>query len=250
MRTPVNKEFIPTRLYVKKHSVTGLRYFGKSIRKNINEYLGSGIYWNNHIKKHGKEHVNTEWVSDWFFEISELESFALSFSHIFDIVNSVCWANLTEENGISGGKMAQHLIEQAAIARSITLNSTEWKETAGKKKKEKNLNTRQSKEWREAGGELSYEKARLSAIETKNSSEWKESVGKEAVKKQKETKHDPVWKKTTGKGAINKRLETISDPSWKEKNTKECQHCGLKMAKGNFVRFHGDKCKKLKEASE
>lgn len=246
----MNKEFIPTRLYVKKHSVTNLRYFGKSITKNIDEYLGSGTYWSNHIKKHSKKHVITEWVSDWFYDINELASFALAFSEIFDIVDSTHWANLTEENGLSGGKMAHYLMEQAGAARSITVNSTEWKETAGKAKKEKNLITRQSDEWRESGGKLSYEKARLSMIETKNSIEWKETAGKEAIKKQKETKYDPAWKETTGKKAINKRLKTISDPTWKEKNTKECPHCSLKMAVGNFVRFHGDKCKKLKVVNE
>lgn len=92
----------PTRLYIKRHSVTGLRYFGKSTRKNIKTYTGSGKYWSKHIKKHSKEHVVTEWTSDWFTIKEELISFALSFSEIFDIVNNDKWANLIPENGLDG----------------------------------------------------------------------------------------------------------------------------------------------------
>lgn len=93
----------PTRLYIKKHTVTEKRYFGKSTRQNINSYKGSGKKWSNHIKKHGKEHVVTEWISDWFHDKKEIKEFALAFSEIFDIVNSDEWANLKEENGVDGG---------------------------------------------------------------------------------------------------------------------------------------------------
>lgn len=45
-------------LYVKQHSITGLKYFGKTVR-DPNTYFGSGTYWNRHIDKHGREHVET-----------------------------------------------------------------------------------------------------------------------------------------------------------------------------------------------
>lgn len=93
----------PTRLYIKRHSVTGKRYFGKSTRQNINSYKGSGKKWSNHIKKHGREHVVTEWISDWFYDKEEIQSFALSFSEIFDIVEDDSWANMKVENGLDGG---------------------------------------------------------------------------------------------------------------------------------------------------
>lgn len=102
----------PTRLYVKEHSVTGLRYFGKTTRINIEKYKGSGVYWKNHIKKHGIDNVRNIWVSDWFTSKEELVEFALAFSELYDIVESSGWANLMEENGLSGA-----LVGEANIAK-------------------------------------------------------------------------------------------------------------------------------------
>lgn len=93
----------PTRLYIKQHSKTGLRYFGKTGTKLIESYVGSGVYWKNHINKHGLDHVNTIWVSDWFTSEEEIKDFAIAFSELFDIVNSNEWANMKIENGLDGG---------------------------------------------------------------------------------------------------------------------------------------------------
>jgi hypothetical protein len=92
----------PTYLYIKEHSITGIKYFGKTTSVDPYKYLGSGKYWNNHIKKHGKEHVKTIWVSEPFIDKSRLVEFARLISEEMDIVKSDKWANLQEENGIDG----------------------------------------------------------------------------------------------------------------------------------------------------
>lgn len=99
------KNFLPTRLYIKKHKITGLRYLGKYTKEDIENYLGSGKRWNNHIKKHGKESIITEWVSDWFNDPILLQEIALFISKEYDIVNSNEWANLKPEYGIEGHKL-------------------------------------------------------------------------------------------------------------------------------------------------
>jgi hypothetical protein len=91
----------PTYLYIKQHSITGLKYFGKTI-KDPYTYNGSGKHWTNHIKKHGKEHIKTLWVSEPYTDTSIVEV-ALKFSAENDIVNSKKWANLMPENGLDGG---------------------------------------------------------------------------------------------------------------------------------------------------
>ena len=35
----------PTYLYVKQHNKTGLKYFGKTTKKDPLKYKGSGLYW-------------------------------------------------------------------------------------------------------------------------------------------------------------------------------------------------------------
>lgn len=92
----------PTFLYVKEHTITKLKYFGKTTRKNIESYTGSGKYWKNHINKYGKEYIKTIWISEPFYDISLLKEFSIFFSQEFDIVNSTKWANLREENGFDG----------------------------------------------------------------------------------------------------------------------------------------------------
>lgn len=88
-------------LYIKQHSITGLKYFGKTIGKDPFKYPGSGKYWNRHLKIHGKNHIQT--LDVYGFDNQELcTEFALKFSKDNNIVESKEWANLIEENGLDG----------------------------------------------------------------------------------------------------------------------------------------------------
>ena len=92
-------DFRPTRLYIKEHSVTKLKYFGKTVREDFENYLGSGVYWTRHLKTHGAEYVKTIW-SKVFTDIYDLVEFAMFFSEYNDIIKSESWANLVDENGL------------------------------------------------------------------------------------------------------------------------------------------------------
>jgi hypothetical protein len=94
------KEFKPTWLYVKQHSITGLKYFGKTIRDPLT-YTGSGVYWIRHLKHHGND-VITTWCQ-LFTNKQSLVEFAESFSKENNIVESTQWANLRPEDGLMGG---------------------------------------------------------------------------------------------------------------------------------------------------
>lgn len=93
---------LPTYLFVKQHNITGLKYFGKTTKKDPVSYKGSGKYWKRHIKKYGIYDIQTIWYK-LFTDKNELVQFALDFSKRNDIVNSEEWANLKEENGLDGG---------------------------------------------------------------------------------------------------------------------------------------------------
>jgi hypothetical protein len=97
-------DFKPTWLMIKQHSLTGLKYFCKSVlsEEKSKKYLGSGKVWTLHIKKHGKEYVNTIWMK-LFTDKKECENFAINFSKQNLIIQSQLWANLVLENGIGGG---------------------------------------------------------------------------------------------------------------------------------------------------
>lgn len=87
-------------LYVKKHNVTGLKYFGKTESESPEKYKGSGRYWRSHLRKHGSD-VST--VETWIFDnIADASEFAIKFSTENKIVESTEWANEIIENAIDG----------------------------------------------------------------------------------------------------------------------------------------------------
>jgi hypothetical protein len=93
--------FKPTWLYLKRHNKTGLLYFGKTVRKDPDKYLGSGVRWTNHLKKHGKD-VSTVWKK-LFNDPVELKEYALNYSKENNIVENQSYANLKPEDGHMGG---------------------------------------------------------------------------------------------------------------------------------------------------
>jgi hypothetical protein len=106
-------EFVLTWLYIKKHNITGLKYFGRTTQKDPIKYTGSGKVWMRHIKKHGND-VTTLWAH-LYNDINLLKDDAVNFSISHDIVNSSNWANLMIEDGINGSvrgrTMKPHSVE-------------------------------------------------------------------------------------------------------------------------------------------
>ncbi len=141
----------PTYLYIKKHSVTGLKYFGKTYKKDPEKYLGSGKYWKKHIKKHGEEFVTTIWYK-LFSDEQELINYANNFSEKNNIVESKDWANLKTENGLDGG-----------------MEKGWWSE-----EQRKNISDKQKQRW--ANGVYDPEKLRLSRIGFKQPESQKKKV--------------------------------------------------------------------------
>ena len=87
-------------LYKKTHKITGLMYLGKTISSDPYSYTGSGIYWTNHLKKHGYE-IETEILKECNTE-EELIKWGQYYSKLWNVVESKEWANLIEEAGPGG----------------------------------------------------------------------------------------------------------------------------------------------------
>lgn len=84
-------------LYVKTHNKTGLKYLGKTNKKDYHSYTGSGVYWIRHLDKHGYDYSTEILLATENKE--ELKETGLFFSTLFNIVKSKEWANLQEEKG-------------------------------------------------------------------------------------------------------------------------------------------------------
>lgn len=103
----IYQNFAPTILYIKRHSITGKLYFGKTSRLDI-KYDGSGTHWVRHIDMHGRQYVETIWRSEVFTDPRIIEDFALFFSEFYDIVKSSQWLNKVVENGLDGQSVGFH----------------------------------------------------------------------------------------------------------------------------------------------
>jgi hypothetical protein len=87
-------------LYLKIHNKTHQKYLGKTI-KNPFLYNGSGIYWKNHLKKHGKD-IST-YILFQSTNLHNIKVVGLYYSKLWNIVENKSFSNLIEEYG-SGGK--------------------------------------------------------------------------------------------------------------------------------------------------
>jgi len=197
--------FKPTQLYIKKHSITGLKYFGKTT-KNPYNYLGSGKLWLRHIKKHGKQYVETLWVSEIFYNKEQLIEFALNFSKENNLIESEEWANLKNENGLDGGELPKEsllnvskkltgrtkkthkYIEDAAIKKSKTMKDPNGKyQTEGRNKINTWLNSLTISERKEKFGYIFTENQKLKlSLDRKG----KNKINCDRVKKMSDTKKE------------------------------------------------------------
>ena len=132
-------------LLIKTHSKTGLKYLCKTSREDYEKYSGSGIYWKDHLRIHGKEHT-TELLKECLTN-DEVKKWGRYYSDIWNVVNAKdnhgkkLWANLVPEEGqgISGefGKIIQNRPEvkakNIAGVKSFYVNNPQVKEAHRKK---------------------------------------------------------------------------------------------------------------------
>lgn len=105
-------------LYVKTHNKTGLKYLGKTESKDPHKYPGSGTYWKNHLKKHGKDYT-TKIIKKCETK-EEFSKWGLYYSNLWNVVESNEWANLKEETGDARGRLSiesRKKIAEAGLGR-------------------------------------------------------------------------------------------------------------------------------------
>lgn len=261
--------FIPVRLYIKRHKVTGLLYFGKTKYENIEKYKGSGVIWKDHIKKYGKD-IETIWVSEWFYSPYDVEEFATLFSELHDIVNSrdmngkKIWANLQVEDGLDGGRWIIHT-KDAILKQKRTINSDEYKNKHKKLCEYCNREiTSPSNFYRWHGENCKLNPNRCSDIDIHNS-EIFNKISNSRKTSTKEIFNCMFCGKTIkNKGAyINHHGENCKENKNRTKESIErqniinnklsdkaikrvlvtCEFCGKSITKCKYSQYHGVKCK-------
>lgn len=103
-------------LYIKTYNITGMKYLGVT-KNDPHTYMGSGIHWNNHIKKHGY-YVSTEIIYE-SNKKEDISSAGLYYSIFYDIVKSPKWANEVDELGQGGYNIKAHKTTTNKIQNGI-----------------------------------------------------------------------------------------------------------------------------------
>ena len=246
-------------LYVKTHNKTGLKYFGKTTKKNPNKYRGSGKYWLRHLKSHGND-VSTEIIGIFENEII-CKQYALNFSKQNNIVLSDKWANLQEENGLDGATIGHkgHIFTVKQLEKISISSKKNWDNEEYKNKmkeiqknawtKERKLNHSLKLKGRKRPDQSERlkkdyrTKKRGKPIGNKNP---RDNILKETMRQHmlgrklsEETKRKiSESKKNLSKESKEKlRIATLNHPK------KTCIHCNKTLDIRNFGKYHGDKCK-------
>jgi endogenous inhibitor of DNA gyrase (YacG/DUF329 family) len=234
-------------LYHKRHAITGLNYFGKAKYEPI-KYCGSGVYWNAHLKKHGKLIEN---VQIWKFEDEQERSkFAIQFSKDNDIVKSKLWANLCIEDGMMGGdkfstmdpaKKAEHCKKQSAIVKQ------HWQVRSKEAQASKTANI-----WQERSTQSKNKIAQKISNTLLSKSE---TTREETLVKYRHTVslRPTIICPHCGKSGTNianmnryhfdRCLQNPNMLPRKPRPQLTCPHCGKVTDPGNFKLYHGEKCK-------
>ncbi len=211
-------------LYIKQHSITGLKYFGKTTNSNPFKYPGSGSYWSSHIKKHGKDFIRT--IEIFGFDNQKLcTEFALKFSIDNNIIEEKIngkktWANLTPENGLDGTIKGTKRSEQtkARISKSSKGRTWKVKDTS---------------------------KISVSLIGKSRSDETKLKIGRGHKGKilSEETKRKLSEANKGYKHSDEAKVKMSKSSKGRKQIIVECPHCNKIGGISNLTRHHFDNCK-------
>jgi hypothetical protein len=196
-------------LYKKTHQVTGLKYLGKTT-KDPYTYLGSGLEWKSHLKEFGK-FIDTEIIKECHSK-EELSEWGRYYSKLWNVVDSVGWANKIPETGgsDSGKNHPCYGRKNLKVAERNSLRTGDKHPMFGTKNPQ------------------------LSARNSANVGDKNPMFGKvSAMRGKKNPKLSELNSLKTGK----------NNPMCKPEYQIVCEHCGKITSKGNHVRWHGNNCK-------
>lgn len=234
-------------LYHKRHLKTNLNYFGKTTG-NPYTYKGSGVYWNNHLRKHGNE---VETIAVWEFNnLDECSNFAIEFSKTHDIVKSTNWANLCVENGLDGGdkftcmspeRKSEYSLKQSAAVlmqwktRDRTLQSDTVSQIWANRDESSKFN-------------ISQKISNTLLLKTKEEraetlSKYRNTVAKRPTIVCTHCGFIGTNIANMNRYHFDRCLKNPNALPRKERPKLTCEHCNTTTDPGNFKKHHGDRCK-------
>lgn len=211
-------------LYKKTHNKTGLKYLGKTTQQDPHKYKGSGLYWTNHIKKHGYD-VTTEIIRECKNK-EELRHWGKYYSNLWNVVESNEWANLKQEEGDGGdcgpeGRKKMSMTKQGSIPwnKGLVGVQTQTQETKDKRA-ESNRGKKRTDEFKEVMSKLNKGRKRTP----------EQNAYQSKLRKGKPLTDEHILKRTKSQTGLKRKIVT-------------CPHCGTSGGQNGMSRYHFDHCK-------
>lgn len=265
-------------LYIATHNKTGLRYFGKTTRyftvQELQEnYHGSGVHWNNHLKIHGDD------VTMEIYKICSLNEdeqdyvkpIALKFSEENNIVNDYHnWANQIPEDGLAGGGLTVDQLTEEQRKRlsdaKVGVNNPMYGKKLSSSHREKignsNRGKKRSEEFSEKQRNRKGEKRSAETcanISKSKSGEKNPLFGKKLSEEHKKKIGEANSIALTGRKLSEEHKNSISEAlkghsvseetklklknKFKERPILICPYCNKEGRGGAMVQWHFDNCK-------
>ena len=237
----------PTWLYVKKHNVTGLLYFGRTQRTDPIKYIGSGNYWRRHLKKHGRD-VTTLWCQLYTDRNSIIRD-ATEFSIYHDIIKSPHWANLMIEDGINGSAKGRTTKPCNTSTKQKISKALRGKRNGAGHIKSEESKKRISDAIKNLGprSQETKEKLRLANKGKKLSEETRRKIGLGGIGRKcpKTLEHRRKLSEANKGKVISEEIKKKISETLKNmpQQVVKCEHCGKETNPRLHARWHGNRCK-------
>jgi hypothetical protein len=188
-------------LYVKTHQKTNLKYLGMTTNSDPHAYSGSGVYWKNHLNKHGLD-FSTEILRECSSK-EEVKEWGIYYSRLWDIVESKEWANLKEEQG-DGGRQSKTVREKIGRAgkgrtpwnKGKKMWNAEQRKSIGERNRQRGPQSQETiaKRTKKTTGKIRTEEQKLRSSVAQKGRKFTEEH-KEKLKLAAQSRTTPSWNK-------------------------------------------------------
>lgn len=239
-------------LYVKTHSITGLKYLGYTSSTDPFKYKGSGKYWKLHLAKHGNN-ITTEILIE-TTDKDKIKDAGIYYSNLWNVVESDIWANLKIEIADGGFNLSRESINKRLETRKrLGKMNTNTAESIAKSIFTKSKNGTLNNHTQAVSDKIRETKIKNGTLNNRN------IIERTIATKIKNGTLNVVTDKSIAKAintrTINGTLNTITPESIAKANlTKKekgvgvyeklvCEYCRLECGKPQYIRWHGSNCK-------
>lgn len=262
-------QWIPRNYYILRNRTSGIKYIGQTV-KSLSRYLGSGLYWRNHCKSNGgfsRKNIEVLW-NKFFTSESDAAEFLQKFeeanpNYWTEEVNE--WANLVKENTLDNPKGNKSTGKKSADTKRLNGSYANiGKKISAALTGKPNPKVAQSRKEKCAGydSEGNYhlvskeDFVRLGLTGLRKGIRPEHLDTEEYRRRLSERMKNRVWVKCGNDRKLIEKHEVtayidrgyvLGYGEMPKRQLITCANCGKECDAGNYSRWHGPKCSRIKK---